>query len=148
MRFLPISLKIDDKKILLVGGGKVALHKLKTLRKFTHKITILSKEFTEEILSVGLPLIKKEFEPKDLDGFQIIYACTNKKRINKKIYESAKVRNLLINVVDDPGLSEFVSPAIDFYDDIILAFSSDGKMVKKALVLREKVMHYLKGNHG
>ena len=49
MMFLPINIRIDDKKILFIGGAKIAMHKILTVEKYTSNITILAPEISEEI---------------------------------------------------------------------------------------------------
>jgi len=42
LKFLPVSLNITDKKILIIGGGKVASHKLAGIKSFSENITVLA----------------------------------------------------------------------------------------------------------
>jgi len=110
-------INITDKKILLIGGGKVAVHKLSTLLKFTCDITILAPDIIEQIGNDSrLTLRIKHYEKEDLLNFHIVYACTNDKTVNATIKKDANYLGLLINVADDPELCDFVSPAI-FKDD-------------------------------
>ena len=87
--FLPINIRIDDKKILFVGGGKVAMHKIVTVEQYSSALTILAPEIHEELRGKGFMEICKEYEEKDLEGFFLIYACTNNLETNRRIKNSS-----------------------------------------------------------
>ncbi len=59
--FLPINIRIDDKKILFIGGGKIAMHKLLTVEKYTSNITILSPAIHDDLKGKGFTEIYKEY---------------------------------------------------------------------------------------
>lgn len=137
--FLPISLCVANKKILFVGGGKVCLHKIAAVHQFSSNITIVSKEFLQEVYDLGFSCTKKEYEKSDLHTISIVYACTDNRSINKQIATDCKELGILVNVADDPELCDFISPAIFKEGDISIAVSSGGKDVKKAVAIRNKI---------
>src|ERR1035437_2419046 len=111
-KYLPVSLDITDSNILIIGGGKIAEQKLATLSMFTNKITILALEISSSIQLTYFKQIVKEYQPHDLNQYSIVYACTNNRMLNAQIKSDAAKRSLLVNVVDDPELCDFISPAI------------------------------------
>ncbi len=123
----------------MIGGGGVALHKLLAISQFTDNITLIAQEFKPEINESNYKCIQKPYEAKDLQGFQVIYACTNNKQTNQQIHQDAKAQNSLINVADNPELCDFISPAIFKKDEMSVAISSGGKNVKKAVAWRNKI---------
>ena len=62
LQFLPISLNVTNKKILLVGGGKVATHKGGIMARFVSNVTVISPDFTDEIRQLPFTFIEKENE--------------------------------------------------------------------------------------
>lgn len=144
MTFLPVSLNITGKKILFVGGGKVASHKLKALEQFDPDIDILSIEFSDVILNNKYKKIPKKYDSLDLKGYHLVYACTNDEKTNRMIKEDADKWGLLVNVADNPSLCDFISPAILKKEEITIAVGSNARNVKKAIALRDKIASLLK----
>jgi siroheme synthase-like protein len=135
--YLPVSLNITNKKILFVGGGKVASHKLASVIKFTSNITILAPEISEELRNDrSLKLLEKEYEPKDLQDYQLVFACTSDRKLNARIKKEANSLGILVNVADDPELCDFISPAIYKNDQISISVSSNATDVKLAIHIR------------
>lgn len=143
MRFLPIHINIEEKEILIVGGGNVAEQKLKTLLQFTDRITVIAENISESIYSSGVSCIRKTFEPQDLEGFDIIYAATNQKEINELIYIKARDLGSLVNVVDNPGMGDFISPAVLIHSGNTISVGSDGESPKNSVELRERIKQFL-----
>jgi len=146
MVFLPVTLNITDKDILIVGGGKVAFHKIKLLQVFTDRIHVVAKEICDEILSLGLPTTYKAYEPGILDDYFLVYACTNIRELNKQIYEDAHHKGILVNVVDNPPLCDFVSPAIYKKENMTVAVGSNAEDVYASIALRNKIKDFLENN--
>jgi precorrin-2 dehydrogenase/sirohydrochlorin ferrochelatase len=143
--FMPIAIDVKGKKILIIGGGAVAWHKVESLIKYTDQIEIIGKEVSQQIKQSGLNYIEKEYEKSDLDGSLIVYAATNIRELNQQIKDDAHSLNLLVNVVDNPAECDFVSPAIYRRDFISVAVSSNAQSVYKAIEVRnfikEKLEH-------
>lgn len=143
MRFLPISVNISDKRIVVVGGGRIAVHKIQLLARFTRNITVVAPEISEEIIVGGYTCRQKLYEKTDLTGAFLVYACTNLSDLNRRIKTDAESLNILANVVDDPALCDFVSPAIYQHEHLTVAVGSDGREVRRAIALRDTIKNYL-----
>jgi precorrin-2 dehydrogenase / sirohydrochlorin ferrochelatase len=141
--FLPVNIRIDDKKILFVGGGKIAMHKIQTVEQYTQSITIVSPEIHPDLKRKGFTEIYKEYDKSDLDGFFLVYACTNNIDINRRIKNDANERRIMVNVVDNRELSDFISPAIIKQDEMTIAVSSNGQNVKKSVEWRNRIREML-----
>lgn len=142
-KYLPVSLDITDKNILIIGGGNIADQKLKTLSLFTDKITILSLEISADIQKSGISQIRKEYQSVDLKGYSIVYACTNNRILNAQIKSDAAKLGMLVNVVDDPELCDFISPAIFKHSYMTVAVNSNGVNVKRSIEWRDKIKNLL-----
>jgi len=134
--FLPLNIRIDNKRILFVGGGKIALHKIKTVVQYTRNISIVSPEIQDELHQMGFTEIRKEYETSDLEGFFLVYACTSNLEVNRRIKNDAAAYGIMVNVVDNRELSDFISPAVIKQDEMTIAVSSNGENVKKAVAWR------------
>jgi precorrin-2 dehydrogenase/sirohydrochlorin ferrochelatase len=137
--FLPLNIRVDDKKILFVGGGKIALHKIQTIEQYTRNITIVAPEIIDELRGRGFAEIVKSYEPSDLDGFFLVYASTNDNAVNRRVKDDAAARGIMVNVVDNRELSDFISPAIIKKGEMTIAVSSNGSNVKKSVEWRNRL---------
>jgi precorrin-2 dehydrogenase / sirohydrochlorin ferrochelatase len=142
-KYLPINLDISNRNILIVGGGNIALNKIKLLSKFTSNITVIAPLIKAEIKNIINNIKEKEFETNDLKEFRLVYACTNIRNLNEKIKKDCQDKNILVNVVDNPSLSDFISPAIYKEHEMTVAVSSSGKDVKKSINWRNKIKDFL-----
>ncbi len=139
MNYLPISIDIDGKKILIIGGGRVGLHKATILHRFTNEATIISLEFKDGFEQLPFTLIKKEYEPSDLDGATLVYVCTENSELNQRIKRDAEERRILASVCDNPPLCDFISPAIYKEGDLTIAVSSNAKDVHLSMRIRDAI---------
>ncbi len=141
--FLPVNARIDDKKILFVGGGNIAMHKIQTVELYTRNITVVAPEIHDELKGRGFELVRKEYEEGDLDGFFLVYAATDSIEVNRRIKKDAAARGIMVNVVDNRELSDFISPAIFKEEEMTVAISSNGQNVKKAVAWRNRIREVL-----
>lgn len=139
LHFLPISINVTNKKILLIGGGKVATHKATILHRFVGDVTVVAPEFTEEIKRLPFQFVEKKYEPSDLEGFFLVYVCTENHELNRQIKSDAEVLGILTSVCDNPLLCDFVSPAIYQTGQITIAVGSNAQNVFQAVDIRNQV---------
>jgi precorrin-2 dehydrogenase/sirohydrochlorin ferrochelatase len=145
--YLPIHVNLENKSILIVGGGHVAFHKLKTLVKFTTSIVVVGKTILPELRQFPLAFHERAYGPQDLDGHFLIYACTNDHGLNHAIKREANARGLLVNVADTAGLCDFISPAVHQAGDVVVAVSSHGKNVRAAVAWRDRIKEWMDHGH-
>ena len=142
MYFLPISIDIENEQILIIGGGKVGLHKVEGLERFTQNIKIISREVSDEIRTrKWLTIVEKEYEPSDLEGHLIVYAATNNQELNSQIRKDSRQYRCLVNVVDKPSNCDFISPAIFKHNNMSVAVSSNGENVYASIQWRNAIQN-------
>jgi len=116
LKYYPIALKLKNRTALVIGGGKVAERKIKTLLQFGARVRVVSPDLTAELRKLvkfrRIAWLESVVRVSDLKGADLIIAATSDVVVNKKISAWAKRRRILVNVVDGPGLSSFISPAI------------------------------------
>lgn len=139
LHFLPVNINIDGKRILIIGGGRVGLHKATILTRFTDSATIISPTFREGFQSLPFRLLQKAYEPADLDGAFLVYICTENDELNRRIKQDAEQRHVLASVCDNPSLCDFTSPAIFRQGDLTVAVSSDAKDVRRSMRIRDVI---------
>ena len=143
MTFLPISLNITDKKILLIGGGRIASHKIGFLEQFTRNISLVAIEVIDSIKAKGYAYQEKPYEKSDLEGAFLVYACTNITELNLRVKADAESLGILTNVVDNPKHCDFVTPAIFKHNHITVDVGSNAQEVYRSIAVRNKIKQWL-----
>jgi len=143
MPYYPVFLDLNDKKILVVGGGEVAERKIKTLLKYNCRIYITSKKFTNSLKRlvetesiINIPF--DEIETHIKDAFMVI-AATNDPHVNSQIATIGKTNGVLINAVDQPADCNFIVPSIVKRGDLNIAISTGGKSPALAKRIRKEL---------
>lgn len=143
MALFPFFANLEDKAVLVVGGGVIAERKIRLLRKSGARITVRSPRFTQAVRALGahddVTLSEGVFEPALLDGVWLIVAATNIRDLNAGIARHAAERGIFVNVVDDPVLSTVQTPAIIDRQPLMIGISSAGSAPMVARAVREMV---------
>lgn len=127
--YYPINLKIDDMKIVIIGGGKVAYRKCMNFLAFNKKVKVISQDFIEEFEEIKnkIEMIKDSYDEKYIKDDFVVVAATNNKEVNHKIGIYCRQYGKLVNVVDDKELSNFTVPSFVKRGDLLLSVSTGGK---------------------
>jgi siroheme synthase-like protein len=140
--FLPIALRIEGRKIVIIGGGHVGLHKATILSRFTRDVTVISPTFLDGFDALPFRLVRKAYTPDDLDGAFLVYVCTEDKALNRRIHDDAAARGILTSVCDDPALCDVISPAVYRDENICIAVTSDGRDVRRSIRIRDRIRRW------
>lgn len=143
VQYLPIFTKLDNKPVLVVGGGEVALRKCRAFLKARASVTLVAPWFCDELKEHAhnneVKLIDAYFDESHLDGKMLVIAATDRDEVNNNVFELANARNVFVNVVDDQPKCTFIFPSIVDRDPITIAISSAGTAPVLARRLREKL---------
>ena len=125
----PINLKIDDMKVVIIGGGKVAYRKCTNFLAFNKKVLVVSNDFIEEFNEIKnqIEMIRDNYNEKYIKDAFVVIAATNNKEVNKHIGMYCREHGKLVNVVDDAELSNFTVPSFVKRGDLLLSVSTGGK---------------------
>ena len=143
MDYLPIFCRLDNKPVLLVGGGEVAQRKARLLLDAGAQLTVVAPELDPELAELAangsIEWLAGEFAPQQLVGKWLVVAATDRREVNALVYQSANQARIFANVVDDPKRSSFIMPSIIDRSPLMVAISSGGKAPVLARLLREKL---------
>jgi uroporphyrin-III C-methyltransferase / precorrin-2 dehydrogenase / sirohydrochlorin ferrochelatase len=143
VNYFPVFFDLTGQKVLVVGGGDVALRKISLLERTSALITVVAPDVAPELLaraaSGKLRLAVREFIPADLDGVRLVIVATSRRAVNRWIANLSESRNIPVNVVDDPEASRFIVPAIIDRDPVLVAVSTGGTSPVLARRLRERL---------
>lgn len=140
MQYFPFFTDIEEKRCLIVGGGKVALRKAQKLLPFRPRITVIAEDICGEFSKLSdIVVIKKSFQLQDIGDAFMVIAATDDLKLNHEIYEFCVKQHILINSVDDRVNCSFIFPAIIKRENFTVAVSTAGKSPLYARYLREKI---------
>lgn len=125
--YYPVFLNLKGKKIVVVGGGKVAERKVLALLKAGAIITVVSPEITERIkkekLEGRIKHVSRQYRKGDTKKALLVIAATDTQEINRKVSEDSLC---LVNVVDTPSLCNFIVPSVLQQGHLTIAVSTGG----------------------
>ena len=147
-RLFPVFLKLEDLEVLLVGGGNVALEKLKAVlhNAPATRVHVVAPEILPEVkeLAASHPVVQlteRVFDIQDLEGKDLVVVAVNDRATSSAIRESAKEKKLLVNVADTPELCDFYLGSIVQKGAVKIAISTNGKSPTMAKRLKEILQH-------
>ena len=144
MQYRPLKINITGQQILIIGAGKVALHKIEGLERFTRSIKVIAPLILDEIRARNwIEIVEKPYDASDLKGHLLVYATTDNPGLNSRIAEDALRQGCLVNVVDNPSRGQFISPAIYKRGYMTVAVSSNGKDVKSSVLWRNRIRQWV-----
>lgn len=136
--FYPVFLDLGGRRCTVFGGGKVALRKISSLLECGALVRVISPRLDEEIRALGdLEILEREYRVGDLEGTFLAVAATDSEETNRAVAAEAEGRGVLINVVDVPGLCNFIVPASVRRGEMVIAVSTGGESPALARKLRE-----------
>jgi siroheme synthase-like protein len=145
--YYPIYIDIENRSVVIIGGGTVCARKAETMMKYGARVTVVSPEFSEEIEQWAhegcLALSRKMYDPSDLDGANIVIASTDVQSVNEQIAADCRERRIPVNVVDVTPLCEFIIPAIVESGSIQIAVSTGGRSPAVARTLKEDLQRMI-----
>src|SRR5438874_9841733 len=139
----PIFLKLEGRRCLVVGAGKVAEGKIRGLLDAGASVEVVAPFAVPQIQQwFGQGVLswqQRVFEPRDLDHASIVIAATPSHEVNTQVFEEAQLRNVLCNSVDDPENCDFYYPAVVNRGDLQIAISTNGRSPALAQRLRREL---------
>jgi precorrin-2 dehydrogenase/sirohydrochlorin ferrochelatase len=139
----PVFLKLDGRRCLLVGAGKVAEQKIAGLLSAGAEVHVVAPQASERIRQLAaarqVQWSARTFVPGDLDGVALVVAATSNAVVNGEIFRQAEARHVLCNVVDDPEHCSFYYPAVVRRGDLQIAISTAGNSPALAQRLRAEL---------
>lgn len=138
---LPIILK--DMKILLIGGGKVALQKAEVMQRNNVNFECISSEYIPEFKNIDVRKTRKSFQLEEIKSYPVVIDATGCKDVMNELLQYKQTNNFLYNCVDVPGVCDFFFAALIEYGTLKIAVSSSGASPTLAQSVRNKIKNML-----
>lgn len=148
----PIFLELDSRRVVVIGGGTVAVRKVQTLLAAGARVVVVAERIDDMLTALcrntDVELIKSKYSKNYLAGALLAIAATNNHPLNKQIYKDCQELEVLCNVVDVPELCDFFVPAVVKRGDLQIAIGTEGRCPAYAGHLRKKLEGIFTEQHG
>lgn len=140
----PLFMDISEKKIVVVGAGKIAARRVKVLAEFCGQITVVAPRIDPEIEELErqgkLRLIRRAYQREDIYDAWMVLAATDDHRLNEEIYSVAKCLGALVNTASNQTKCDFHFPGIIKREPYVVGINAGGKNHKGAAALTKKLL--------
>jgi uroporphyrin-III C-methyltransferase / precorrin-2 dehydrogenase / sirohydrochlorin ferrochelatase len=141
MRYFPLFLDLDNRKVVIVGGGEEALRKVRLLLKTKARINVVASGLHDELaayLNDGrIVWLAKSFGAPLLDDAALVYSADDD--LHHDVSVAARDRGIPVNAVDDAALSTFITPSIVDRDPVVVAIGTEGTSPVLGMGLRSRI---------
>ena len=139
MSCFPFFKEINGKRVLVIGGGEVALRRTSVLIGFGAKVTCIAENFCDGFSGLDAECIRRKLEVADVYDWDIVIAATDDKSLNTAVARLAKAQGAEVNAADDPKLSTFSFPGIVRRGGMTIAISSGGSSPSAVKFVKERI---------
>jgi len=148
----PIFLELGGRRVVVVGGGAVALRKARTLLEAGARLVVVAEEPSDVLTALctqhGAELIRSKYAKQYITGAVLVVAATNDAKVNEQVYRDCQTLEILCNVVDDPQHCDFFVPAVVKRGDLQIAIGTEGNCPAYSGHLRQKLETQFTEEHG
>lgn len=149
--FFPLFVNVENKEVLIVGGGKIGGRKAQTLREYGANVTVYSEKVTEEAILAdeNIKVVNKnvshdEAEIKELvKKYFLVVAATDDMELNERISHVCMSENILVNNVSSKTETNAMFGAVVKNDEFQIGIGSYGKSCRRSKALKGKVQELI-----
>ena len=148
----PIFLELGGRRVVVVGGGTVAMRKAKVLLDAGARLVVVAEQPGDALTALcaqhGAELIRSRYSKQYIAEAVLVIAATNDAKVNEQVYRDCQALEILCNVVDDPQHCDFFVPAVVKRGDLQIAIGTEGYCPAYAGHLRQKLETMFTEEHG
>jgi len=152
MDYLPLFHKLQGGRVLVIGGGEIALRKARLLADAGAALRVVAPEVDGQLAALaregGGEVLVRGYQAPDLVGCRLVIAATDDAGLNAQVSADAQALNLPVNVVDAPALCTVIFPAIVDRSPLVVAVSSGGDAPVLARLIRAKLEAWIPSAYG
>ena len=145
--YYPVFFDLQNRSVLVIGGGRLALEKVNGLLAAKARITVISPRLIEKLAILRdagqLEHLAREYESGDMQGHALVMAAADDPSPNAALHAAARDAGVPLNAADDPANCDFILPAVVREPPLTLAISTGGGSPAMARRVREELSDYL-----
>ena len=145
MKCFPFMREVEGARVVLVGGGNIALHKAQRLAPFGVQLIVCAHEVLPELKALA-HAVYTEYAPKFLDGASFAIAATDDRALNACVCADCRALHIPVNCVDDKENCDFFFPALIVRGEVSIGVSTGGASPLLAALLRDRIARALPEN--
>lgn len=143
----PIVVRLADRPVLVVGGGRVALRKVQGLLAAGAAVAVVAPTVLDELAALdGVRVHRRAYERDDVAGHVLVIAATDEPAVQQQVFDDGERLGVLVNAADDPDRCSFILPAVVRRGPVIVAVSTQGRSPALAGHLRDLLAAALPGD--
>ncbi len=143
----PIVVRLAGRRVVVVGGGNIALRKATGLVESGAAVTVISPQIIDGFDALdGVAMVRRAYESSDVEGAWLVVAATNDAAVQQQIFDDGQRLGVFVNAVDDPDRCSFILPAVARRGPVIVAVSTQGRSPALAGQLRDLLAAALPDN--
>ena len=130
--YFPLFVDLSEKNILVVGAGKIALRRIRTMADFAGTVKVVAPQIHPSVRELAetnshLELLPRNYQELDLDGADMVFAATNDPELNRMIALTCHDRGIMVNAAHDQQLCDFYFPGLVRKDPLVIGVTACGK---------------------
>lgn len=145
--FFPMFVDLSHRRVLVVGGGRIAARRVKTLVQFCPSITVVAPEIHPDIAALAeagrVVARQRTYLESDLDGVGLALACTGDGDLNAAVAAACRTRGIPANNADNKEDCDFLFPGVARRDALVVGVTAGGEDHRLARRATEALKHWL-----
>ena len=134
---------LSDSKVLVFGAGKIATRRISVLNEFCSDITVIADNFSCEAKDLGknekIKTVCRKYAEGDCDGFDIVIAATDNRKVNHSIFEECREKHISVNVCDCKEECSFYFPSIISDENVVVGVTASGYDHKRTKYVADNI---------
>ena len=145
--FFPMFVDLSRRRVLSVGGGRIAARRVSALVQFCPSVTVVAPSIHPDIAALAdagrARVLLRPYCEADLEGMDVVLACTDDGALNAAVAAACRERGIPVNVASDKGKSDFYFPGVAVKEHAVIGVTASGKDHEEAKRLTEAVRELL-----
>lgn len=145
--YFPVFIDLSERKIVVAGGGRIALRRIRTLLQFTEMVTLVSPEALPELEALAeegrIVWIREAYRRELILDADMVLACTDNPAVNDEIYGVCRCLGIPVNVCSDRRKCDFYFPGVVKKENVVVGVTAGGTDHRKAREIRERIRELL-----
>jgi siroheme synthase-like protein len=138
----PVGLIVAGRRVLVVGGGKVAADKVRNLVACGADVHVVAPRVDDAITAIeGVTVEQRAYRPGEAagDGYRLVIAATDDPAVNRQVHDDADAAGVWVNAADDPANCTFTLPAVLRRGSVTVSVATGGASPALAAWLRDRL---------
>ena len=145
--YFPMFIDMTGKSVLVAGGGRIALRRVRTMLRFGAQVRVAAPELCPELAEMErsgqICAVHRAYETGDLEGVSFVLAATDSREVNRQIWGDCREKGIPVNVSDNRELCDFYFPSVVMTEDVVVGINSGGTdpgMVRRTRQRLERIL--------